>query len=124
MYDQEQRRLERLEATVYGNGTEGMQIAMSRVEEQLKSISECLAGIPDLVEQKVNRAIADLKPSLMDTDKVKLMVREAIEDDKEKNKEAPGSWAEFRKTWLFPVVMMVVSALISAGLTYIVVAAP
>jgi hypothetical protein len=50
--------------------------------------------------------------------------RAVIRDEMEKASEKPGGWYEFRKQWLFPVVMMVISALVSAGLTYIVVSAP
>ena len=46
------------------------------------------------------------------------------QEEIDKYNEKPGQWQEFRKTWLIPVAMMIISALVGAGLTYIIVFKP
>lgn len=110
--DRLQTSVDRLDEAIRGNGKEGLNSVVARLEDRLDEI-------PRMIEEKVRSAILNMSLEL-NTTKIRAITQEEIERAGEK----PGGWQEFRKTWLFPVVLMVVSALISAGLTYIVVAAP
>jgi hypothetical protein len=51
----------RLEHTVYGNGKEGLTTIIARTDERLASVVECMNGLPDVFQEKIDDAIEKLK---------------------------------------------------------------
>jgi hypothetical protein len=47
----------RLDHTVYGNGKEGLTTIIARTDERLASVVECMNGLPDVFQQKLDAAI-------------------------------------------------------------------
>jgi len=117
------RAVVKLEHAVFGNGKEGLQIVVDRIDNRMDASEQH----QKIVEEKIDAiqlGIQDIRRGMLDSRTVRAITKEEIQKYKKETLEEPGSWMEFRKTWLFPTMMMVISALISAGLTYIVVAGP
>ena len=51
----------RLEHTVYGNGKEGLTTIIARTDERLASVVECMNGLPDVFQEKIDNAIQQMK---------------------------------------------------------------
>jgi hypothetical protein len=51
----------RLDRTVYGNGKEGLTTIIARTDERLASVVDCINGLPDVFQEKIDSAIASLK---------------------------------------------------------------
>jgi hypothetical protein len=47
----------RLDHTVYGNGKEGLTTIIARTDERLASVVECMNGLPDVFQEKLDTAI-------------------------------------------------------------------
>jgi hypothetical protein len=51
----------RLEHTVYGNGKEGLTTIIARTDERLASVVDCMNGLPDVFQEKIDNAVEKLK---------------------------------------------------------------
>jgi hypothetical protein len=51
----------RIEHTVYGNGKEGLTTIIARTDERLASVVDCMNGLPDVFQEKIDNAIEKLK---------------------------------------------------------------
>lgn len=112
-------QITKTDEAIRGNGKEGLNSIVRRTEEKLDAL---LGTIEKMIERQVGAAIEKLNHDLsgkINTHRMRAITREEIQAY---NKETEaGSWPEFRRTWLFPIVMMVISALMSAGLTYLII---
>ena len=51
------QNVSRLDHTVYGNGKEGLVTIMARTDERLESVIECLDGLPEAMQARIDHAI-------------------------------------------------------------------
>jgi hypothetical protein len=51
----------RLDHTVYGNGKEGLTTIIARTDERLASVVDCMNGLPDVFQEKIDNTIEKLK---------------------------------------------------------------
>jgi hypothetical protein len=51
----------RLDRTVYGNGKEGLTTIIARTDERLASLTECVNGLPDVFQQKLDDTIEKIR---------------------------------------------------------------
>jgi chromosome segregation ATPase len=113
-------RVEKIDEAIRGNGKEGLNSIVRRTEEKLDALNEF---IEKTVKEQIEAAIKLLElrvESQVNTEKFRAITQKEIDAYSER----PGSWLEFRKTWIFPIGIMIISSLISAALTYIVIAGP
>ncbi len=101
---------ERLEHAVFGNGKEGLQKTVMRMELKMDTIYTFIEELPEMLEEKIDLAITRFGMQV-NTGKMKTIAREEADRKVKETETAPGSWGEFRKSWLFPVLLAILCTL-------------
>jgi hypothetical protein len=102
----------RLNHAVFGKGKEGLQTTIVRLKDNLDNAVKALEGLPSLMESKVDDVMERMALTMINTQKVRAISQEEIRKDRKENDDAPGSWGEFRKTWLVPILLIIASLIL------------
>lgn len=95
-----ERTTEKLDEAIRGNGKEGLNTTVGRLEDQLDAM-------PRMIEDAVRAAMTQMSINL-NTAKIRAITQEEIK----KALDAPGGWSEFRRSWLFPVVLGIITTVV------------
>lgn len=112
MIEKVENSLVKVDETIRGNGKEGLNQRMGKLEEKLDELLDVLQDAADFALR-------------MNTGKFRAITRDEIEkstvlfkalaqEEIRKALESPGMWLEFRNKWLFPIILSVVTGLIGA----------
>ncbi|MCI0551277.1 MAG: hypothetical protein L0287_10000 [Anaerolineae bacterium] len=99
--DRIETQTNKLDEDIRGNGKEGLKATVARLDGKL-------SAIPQQIEDRVKTAVANVTLSI-NTGKMRAISQEEIK----RAMESPGGWYEFRKSWLFPAMLIILSSLIS-----------
>jgi uncharacterized protein Yka (UPF0111/DUF47 family) len=93
---------EKLDEAVRGNGKEGLNQKVGKLEGRFDGLETKLDELLDSLKDSADFALR------LNTGKFRTIAQEEIK----KALEAPGGWMEFRKSWLFPVALSIIMAII------------
>jgi uncharacterized protein (UPF0335 family) len=99
-------KLDNLDEVLRGNGKEGLSSIVRRLESKMDDF-------PEMIRNQVELAIERIERNL-NTNKMKTITREQI---KAYNEEE-GSWYDFKKEWVRPLMMIVLSAIIGGLISH------
>lgn len=115
--EQIQHDIVKLEHTVFGNGKEGLTIVVDRIDNRLDNVEREIGALSETLGS-VHEGVQSLQKNTIDSKTVRAITQEEIRKYNKEVLDAPGTWGEFRKSFMFPVILMVLSSFVTAALTY------
>jgi hypothetical protein len=108
-------KIEKLDEAIRGNGKEGLNSIVRRMDSVLSELND---SIESGIKQHVSSAIENLELRLQN--KINSSKLRAItQDEIDKYNEKPGGWQEFRRTWLFPLILIVISTIVGGWISHV-----
>lgn len=105
-----EKTTEKLDEAIRGNGKEGLNQQVAELKTKVGDMSGKLDNLLDQLKDSADFALR------MNTGKFRTIAREEIRAELKEAAGAPGGWAEFRKSFLFPTIMIIVSVVIGGWL--------
>ena len=106
---------EKLDEAIRGNGKEGLNQQVAELKNRIGDVNGKLDFLLDQIKDSADFALR------MNTGKFRTIAREEIQAQLKAASEAPGTWGEFRTRILFPAVMIILSTLLGAWLSQIMI---